>query len=94
MNFESTSKLMLNEYFTVREANSFTFHRAPKVLFVDDKYKAISTGAKMLYGLLIDRMALSAKNGWIDKHGRVYQFFTIKQAQELLCFGHDKITCC
>ena len=80
-----------DEYFTIREANSFTFYRVPKVLFIDDKYKTVSTDAKMLYGLLLDRMSLSTKNGWIDKYGRVYQFFTIKQAQELLHFGHDKI---
>ena len=45
----------------------------------------------MLYGLLLDRMYLSAKNSWVDKYGRVYQFFTVKQAQELLRFGHEKI---
>lgn len=46
---------------------------------------------KMLYGLLLDRMYLSVKNGWIDKQGRVYQYFTIKSAQEKLHFGHEKI---
>ena len=45
----------------------------------------------MLYGLLLDRMYLSVKNGWIDKQGRVYQYFTIKSAQEKLHFGHEKI---
>ncbi len=45
----------------------------------------------MLYGLLLDRMYLSTKNGWIDDFGRVFQYFTIKQAQELLQFGHDKV---
>lgn len=45
----------------------------------------------MFYGLLLNRMYLSSKNGWIDKYDRVYQFFTIKQAQELLHLGHDKI---
>lgn len=45
----------------------------------------------MLYGLLLDRMHLSAKNGWTDKRGRVYQFFTVKEAQEKLRFGHEKI---
>lgn len=44
----------------------------------------------MLYGLLLDRMSLSLKNGWIDRQGRVYQFFTVQQAQELLGFGHEK----
>lgn len=45
----------------------------------------------MLFGLLLDRMYLSVKNGWIDKQGRVYQYFTIKSAQEKLHFGHEKI---
>ena len=45
----------------------------------------------MLYGLLLDRMSLSEKNGWADQQGRVYQYFTIEQAQELLHFGHEKI---
>lgn len=81
----------MNEYFTVAEAQNFAFYRVLKVLFVDEKYKSISTDAKMLYGLLLDRMHLSAKNRWIDKHSRVYQYFTIKQAQELLHFGHDKV---
>lgn len=41
--------------------------------------------------LLLDRMSLSLKNGWIDEYGRVYQYFTVAQAQELLHFGHEKI---
>ena len=45
----------------------------------------------MLYGLLLDRMHLSAQNGWTDRRGRIYQFFNIKEAQEKLCFGHEKI---
>ncbi|MCD7873175.1 MAG: replication initiator protein A [Clostridiales bacterium] len=81
----------MSKYFTVSEAQSFAFYKVPKVLFTDYKYKSVSTDAKMLYALLLDRMHLSAKNGWIDKHGRVYQFFTIKQGQELLHFGHDKV---
>ena len=44
-----------DEYFTISEANGFTFYRVPKVLFVDNKYKAVSTDAKMLHGLLLDR---------------------------------------
>ena len=45
----------------------------------------------MLYGLLLDRLSLSEKNDWKDEHGRVYQYFTIHQAQELLHFGHEKV---
>ena len=67
------------------------FYKVPKALFTEEKYKPVSTDAKMLYGLLLDRMHLSAKNSWTDKCGRVYQFFTVKEAQEKLRFGHEKI---
>ena len=68
-----------------------SFYRIPKFLFTDSRYSGLSTDAKMLYGLLLDRMSLSLKNDWIDCHGRVYQFFTIQQAQKILHFGHEKI---
>ena len=45
----------------------------------------------MLYGLLLDRMNLLVKNGWMDKGRRVYRYFTVKEAQEKLHFGHEKI---
>ena len=67
------------------------FYKVPKALFTEEKYKPVSTDAKMLYGLLLDRMHLSAKNGWTDKQGRIYQFFTVKEAQDKLRFGHEKI---
>ena len=81
----------LNPYFKLSEAESYVFYKVPKALFTEEKYKPFSTDAKMLYGLLLDRMHLSAKNGWTDKRGRVYQFFTVKEAQEKLRFGHEKI---
>lgn len=81
----------MSRFFTAAEAENFVFYKVPKVLFTDEKYKDVSTDAKMLYGLLLDRMHLSLKNQWVDKSGRVYQYFTVKQAQELLHFGHEKI---
>lgn len=69
----------------VAEAEQYVFYKVPKALFTDEKYKSVSTEAKMLYGLLLDRMHLT------DKYGRVYQYFTVRQAQELLRFGHEKI---
>lgn len=67
------------------------FYKVPKALFTEEKYQQVSTDAKMLYGLLLDRMHLSLKNGWVDKHNRIYQFFTVREAQEKLRFGHEKI---
>lgn len=62
-----------------------------QALFTEEKYRPVSTDAKMLYGLLLDRMHLSLKNGWVDKQNRIYQFFTVREAQEKLRFGHEKI---
>ena len=72
----------MNPYFTVNDSEHFTFYRIPKLLFTDEIYQTVSTDAKMLYGLLLDRLSLSEKNDWKDEHGRVYQYFTIHQAQE------------
>lgn len=83
----------MNKYFKTSDAKNFAFYKVPKALF-EEKYKSVSTDAKMLYGLLLDRMYLSVKNGWIDKQGRVYQYFTIKSAQEKLHFGHEKYVSC
>ena len=74
----------MNKYFKTSDAKNFAFYKVPKALF-EEKYKSVSTDAKMLYGLLL------VKNGWIDNQGWVYQYFTIKSAQEKLHFGHEKI---
>ena len=68
-----------------------SFYKLPKALFNDDRYKSISTDAKVLYSLLLDQNSLSVKNGWIDNCGRYYQYFTINECKEKLSFGHDKI---
>ena len=68
-----------------------SFYKLPKVLFSDEKYKSITTDAKVLYSLLLDRNSLSIKNDWKDMCGRYYQYFTIKECKEKLNFGHDKI---
>ena len=69
----------MNQYFKASEAENYVFYKVPKALFTDEKYKAVSTDAKMLYGLLLDRMHLPVKNGWTDKYGRVYQYFTVQR---------------
>ena len=51
-------------YYYGYEAEQFSFYRIPKRLFEDERFRGVSTDAKLLYGLLLDRMALSMKNGW------------------------------
>ena len=79
------------EYFYGNDAEKFTFYRIPKVLFTDHRYKAVSVEAKVLYGLLLDRMSLSIRSGWLDDDGRVYIYFTLEEAIEFLGFGKDKL---
>ena len=58
------------DYFYGSQAEQFSFYRIPKVLFTDPQFKPLSTDAKVLYGILLDRMSLSVKNEWFDKKGR------------------------
>ena len=66
------------DYFYGTEAEQFSFYRIPKLLFTDKRFKDLSAEAKILYGLLLDRMSLSAKNGWLDQEGRVYIVYTVE----------------
>lgn len=67
---------MTLDYYYGDQAEQFSFYRIPKVLFTDKRFKDISAEAKILYGLLLDRMSLSAKNGWLDQGGaRVYRLY-------------------
>ena len=78
------------DYFYGQQSDLFTFYRVPKVLFTNERFWNISADAKMLYGILLDRMNLSAKNGWIDKNGRVYIIFTIDEAKMALNCAEQK----
>ena len=78
------------DYFYGAEAEQFSFYRIPKVLFTEERFKAISAEAKVLYGLLLDRMSLSAKNGWQDKENRVYIIFTIEDIMEAMGCADQK----
>ena len=80
----------MDNYFYGPQSDLFSFYRMPKVLFQYDRYKYLSAEAKVLYGLLLDRMDLSARNGWIDDRGRVYIIFTIEEVMEKLNCGNKK----
>ena len=77
-------------YFYGPQAEQFAFYRIPKALFADPAYRGISTDAKVLYGLLLDRMSLSARNDWLDEQGRVYIVFTVEEIMENLACGNKK----
>ena len=78
------------DYFYGRQAEQFSFYRVPKILFTEDKFWNVSTDAKLLYGILLDRMNLSAANGWLDDEGRVYIIFTIDEIKSALGCAEKK----
>ncbi len=80
----------MNEYFSAQDVLEFTFYRIPKALVTDKAYRNVPTEAKLLYGLLLDRMGLSLCNGWLDRHGRVYIFYTIAAIREDLNCSKEK----
>ena len=80
----------MNRYFYGSQSEMFSFYRVPKILFQHEDYKGLSAEAKILYGLLLDRMDLSAKNNWIDKDGRVFIIFTVEEIMEKLGCGNKK----
>lgn len=77
-------------YFYDNQSESFTFYRIPKILFIDERFAKLSTEAKTLYGLMLDRMGLSRKNGLIDGLGRVYIYFTLDEVMECLNCAKQK----
>ena len=80
------------DYYYGAEAEQFSFYRIPKALFTQPCYQGVSMEAKVLYGLLLDRMSLSVRNGWMDKERRVYIYFTQEDAMNLMSCGKDKAT--
>ena len=83
-------KKMTFNYFYGTEADQFSFYRIPKALFTDSYFKDLSSDAKILYGLMLDRMSLSIKNQWFDDQNRAYIYFSIEDIMELLNCGRNK----
>lgn len=69
-------------YFYNRDGDKFNFIRVPQVFFEDDIFKNLSSDAKLLYSILLARIGLSYKNGWVDECGRVFIIFTLKEIME------------
>jgi predicted transcriptional regulator len=79
------------DYYYGIEADQFSFYRVPRLLIKDERFKGLSSDAKLLYGLMLDRMSLSMKNGWLDEENRAYIIYTVDAIMEDL--GCAKATC-
>ena len=83
---------MTLDYFYGQAGKLFSFYRIPKALFQEQRFQNLSTDAKTLYGILLDRMSLSVKNEWFDKKGRVFIIFTIEDVKRTLRCADNKAT--
>ena len=83
---------MTLNYFYGQAGELFSFFRIPKALFQEQRFQNLSTDAKILYGILLDRMSLSVKNEWFDKKGRVFIIFTIEDVKRTLRCADNKAT--
>lgn len=79
-------------YYYGYEAEQYAFYRIPKLLITDERFRCVSTDAKLLYGLMLDRMGLSLKNGWLDRENRVYIYFPVEEVMVLLDCKSEKAT--
>lgn len=79
------------DYYYGSQAEQFTFYRVPKLLIKDKRFKGLSSDAKLLYGLMLDRMSLSQKNGWFDEENRAFIHYTVENIMDDL--GCAKATC-
>lgn len=77
------------EYFYGQEAEQYAFFRIPKALFTNPVYAKLSTDAKLLYGLMLDRLELSRHNNWFDGEGRAFIYFKREAIMEQLGCGHN-----
>lgn len=78
------------DYYYGVEAEQFSFYRVPRLLIKDERFRGLSSDAKLLYGLMLDRMALSMKNGWLDDENRAYIIYTIENIREDLGCSKEK----
>ena len=78
------------QYFKGLEADRYSFYRVPKALVKADLFQKMSGDAKLLYAVLLDRMSLSIKNGWQDKHGNAYIICTIEEVMDSIHCARQK----
>ena len=83
---------MQYEYFYGAQAEQFSFYRIPTALFTEPNFRELSTDAKVLYGILLDRMSLSLKNQWLDAQNKVYIIFTVEEIMDALNCANQKAT--
>ena len=84
------SETGLNKLILSAGMDQFSFYKIPKLLFTEEYFKRISVEAKVLYGLMLDRMSLSMKNQWMDEDGRAYIYYSLEDIMDALGCSNKK----
>ena len=78
------------DYFYGQESEMHAYYRLPKLLFTNKIFRNMSSDAKILYGLMLDRMSISQKNKWIDSENRAFIIYSQQEAMEMLGCKENK----
>ena len=85
---------MKMNYFYGAQADQYNFIKIPKKLVVGEGFSSLSVQAKILYGMLLDRMGMSYKNKWLDEENRVYIVYSLDDIQsDMNVSKHKAIDC-
>lgn len=91
MPIQEVNPLSLNlPYYYGHSGEQYAFFRIPKLLITDSRFDSVSSDAKLLYGLLLDRMELSYRNGRVDDQNRAFIIFTAEEVMSTLCCRSEK----
>lgn len=70
------------KYMYGTQADQYSFIHISKLLVTEKKFTGITIHAKVLYGLLLDRMGMAVKNEWVDDGNRMYVIYPIQEIQK------------
>ena len=76
--------------YKINDIISCEFLKIPKAMFANEKYRKLSSDAKLAYALLYDRLSLSKLNGWINENDEVYLIYTREEIAEDLGITYKK----
>lgn len=78
------------DVYKINDIISCEFLKIPKAMFANEKYRKLSSDAKLAYALLYDRLSLSKLNGWINENDEVFLIYTREAIAEDLGITYKK----
>ena len=81
---------MIERTYRISDVVNDEFLRFPLTLLANPKYKEMSLEAKFIYSLLLNRLTLSQKNGWVNEDNEVYLIYTREEAANMLNISYKK----